>query len=151
MSRTRQSPQRLGNPDKPVTTGYLLDTRVVLWALGDSERLGPVTRAALLETGARVYVSAVSTWELRVKAARGKVTFPDDLEAALARAGMRELPIRQAHVALMTEPYTVMFLTPKDPFDQLLVAQARVERLELVTADPAILKLGLPIVRDARE
>ncbi len=151
MTPPRPSSRRPGSPEQPVTTGYLLDTRVVLWALADSERFGPQTRAALLEAGAQVYVSAVSTWELRVKAAHGKVTMPDDLESALARAGLRELPIRQAHAAIMTEPYTVMFLTPKDPFDQLLVAQARVERLELVTADPAVLKLGLPIVRDARE
>lgn len=130
---------------------YLLDARVVLWVLADSDRLGPATKSALFAAGAAVYVSSVTTWELRIMAARGKVAMPDDIEAALAHAGLRELPLRHSHTAAMAERVSALHPTLDDPFDRIVVAQARLERLELFTVDPAILGAGLLFVRDARK
>ncbi|MGI8522720.1 MAG: type II toxin-antitoxin system VapC family toxin [Nocardioides sp.] len=126
----------------------LLDTHVVLWLIEDHHRLGAETRAALAG-GSPVHVSAASLWELAIKAETGKLDVPDDLPELVAAAGLVWLPITAEHVWTVRQPSG---LTHRDPFDALLVAQARVEAAELVTADQAILAAAPDGVRlrDAR-
>ncbi|HZE16620.1 MAG TPA: type II toxin-antitoxin system VapC family toxin [Mycobacterium sp.] len=93
--------------------------------------------------------SAASTWELAIKAAVGKITLPDDLEDAIDRSAVRDLPVTRRHTLasdLMALPHKDPF---DDPFDAVLVAQATVERLTLLTADAKLLK-ALPDAVDAR-
>lgn len=125
-------------------SGLLLDTHVVLWLLDDSPRLGSQARDRITESAA-VYVSAASTWELAIKAAVGKITLPDDLEDAIDRSALRDLPVTRRHTLVSD----LMALPHKDPFDAVLVAQATVERLTLLTADSKLLK-ALPDAVDAR-
>ncbi|MGV0743903.1 type II toxin-antitoxin system VapC family toxin [Mycolicibacterium sp. XJ870] len=122
----------------------LLDTHVVLWLLEDNPRLGIHTRDRITESGS-VFVSAASTWELAIKATLGKLTLPDDLDGAIDRSGLRDLPITRRHT-LASE---ITALPHKDPFDALLVAQATAERLTLITADAKLLR-ALPDAVDAR-
>ena len=125
-------------------SGLLLDTHVVLWLLDDSPRLGSQGRGQIIGSTA-VYVSAASTWELAIKAAVGKITLPEDLEDAIDRSALRDLPVTRRHTLVSD----LMALPHKDPFDAVLVAQAAVERLTLLTADAKLLK-ALPDAVDAR-
>ncbi|UAL30632.1 type II toxin-antitoxin system VapC family toxin [Nocardioides rotundus] len=120
----------------------LLDTHVVLWLLEDDPRLGPEARASLTEAIA-VHVSAASLWEIAIKQSVGKLTVPDDLPARVEAAGLRWLPLGADHVWATR---TVEGLPHRNPFDRLLVAQALVEGLPLLTADRAL--LGAPLEAD---
>ncbi len=112
----------------------LLDTHVVLWAVAEPERLSASTRAALIAPRNALYLSAASAWEMEIKRALGKLTTPASFDDELARLRLEELPVRLAHTRLLRE----LPDHHKDPFDRLLIAQARAESLVLVTADPAI-------------
>src|SRR5262249_44817102 len=119
----------------PVTTRLLLDTHALLWALGDPRRLPALVVDSLRDPDNDVYVSAVSTWEIAIKAALGKLEA--DLAAtvrALRAADFEELPITIAHtVRVRTLPDQ-----HRDPFDRLLVAQALEDGLTIVTHDPLV-------------
>lgn len=128
-------------------SGWLLDTHVLLWLLTDSPRLGPLSRQLLARSDA-VHASAASTWELAVKVMLGKVEVPRDLPTHLVTAGLVELPVTVEHTDAIRD---VLGLTHHDPFDRLLLAQARTEGLTFLTADAAILDVGLPHVRSAQE
>ena len=125
-------------------TGLLLDTHVLIWLLEDNPRLGIKARAQIKESPA-VVVSAACTWELAIKAALGKLTLPDHIDDAISRSGLQDLPITRRHTlaAGLTAP------PHKDPFDALLMAQASVERLTLLTADAKLLR-AVPDAIDAR-
>lgn len=123
----------------------LLDTHVLLWLLTASPRLG-ATATDAVRAAPQVYVSAVSVVEIRIKQMLGRLVVPDDFSARLDAQGLRELPLGATHAdGLSAYPA----LTPHDPFDRLLVAQAAIERLSLLTADTRLLGLGLPFVVDA--
>ncbi|MEO1064299.1 MAG: type II toxin-antitoxin system VapC family toxin [Actinomycetota bacterium] len=111
--------------------GYLLDTHVVLWLLAGSSAVPAEVLDELSDPGTAVLVSAVVPWEVVVKRALGKLRAPDDLVAQVERAGLSPLPITLEHGAAVGE------LPPlhRDPFDRMLVAQARTEGLTLLTAD----------------
>jgi PIN domain nuclease of toxin-antitoxin system len=115
----------------------LLDTHLLLWALGTPSKLP--TRARSLVAKSDVYVSAASIWEISIKSALGKLTAdPREVLAALGPAGLIELPINGEHAA------RVLDLPPihRDPFDRLLVAQALTEPMRLVTNDAVLAGYG---------
>lgn len=127
----------------------LLDTHVVLWLLTDDASLGPRARA-LLDAATERLVSTASLWEMAIKADVGKLAVPDDLPTRVAAAGLRWLPPTATHTwavrGLRGVPH-------RDPFDRLLLAQASVERLPLLTADQVLLGARVePVVEciDAR-
>ena len=115
----------------------LLDTHVLLWAAAEPDRL-PVAAAALIEDGDNALVfSAASLWEVAIKAGLGRADFTADagvLRRGLVDNGYQELAVTAAHAC------AVAALPPihRDPFDRMLVAQALVEGIALVTADPAL-------------
>ena len=120
----------------------LLDTHIVLWAITGSTRLTRATRR-LMESADEVYVSAASFWEIAIKAGLGKVEAdPDAVAAAIEPSGFLELPVHAAHAARVAR------LPPHhhDPFDRLLIAQALVEPLRLVTADSVLTQYGELVV-----
>jgi PIN domain nuclease of toxin-antitoxin system len=109
----------------------LLDTHVVLWWLADDPQL-PDEIKDKLDHEPDVRVSAATIWEIAVKQALGKITAPADLPERIRESGFGELPIDFAHAMAAGR------LPPihRDPFDRMLVAQARCEGLTLVTRDP---------------
>ena len=112
----------------------LLDTHVLLWAMQDSRALSGTARAHLRKADA-VFVSAVSLWEIAIKASLGKLTIDTArVPEMLAEAGFQELAIRWVHAVKLRE------LPPlhRDPFDRMLVAQAICEPLHLLTHDAAL-------------
>lgn len=117
----------------------LLDTHVALWAITDSPRLADHARSLILDPLNSIHISTASVWEIAIKHMLGKGDMPVSGTQAAAHfqaAGYIELPITNAHVALLET------LPPHhaDPFDRLLIAQALAEPLRLLTHD-ATLKL----------
>lgn len=112
----------------------LLDTHVLLWWDQGDTRLSAPARAAIADTGNRVYVSAASPWEITIKARKGKLRFSGSPVAVIEANGFLPLPISPVHA----EAAGTLAWTHRDPFDRMLVVQARREGLVLVHADPII-------------
>jgi len=109
----------------------LLDTHVLIWLMEGDARLNDQARA-LIANSDEVYVSAASIWEVAIKTRLGKMnTDPEELLELMQRAGLRELPVSARH-AVVTKRLPLLH---GDPFDRLLVAQAIVEPMRLLTAD----------------
>lgn len=111
----------------------LVDSHVALWWLEGSDKLGVEARR-LLGSADEVFFSAATVWELGIKRALGKLDFPDGLAGELVAGGFEELPISAAH----GEAAATLPTHHHDPFDRLLIAQARLQALVLMTADRAI-------------
>ena len=108
----------------------LLDTHVVLWELGGARTVRPGAREAI-ERASELAFSVVSFAEIGVKAAIGKLTVPADLHEHVVRSGLRILGLDPDHgLGVARLP-----MHHRDPFDRLLIAQARSEGLAVVTAD----------------
>jgi PIN domain nuclease of toxin-antitoxin system len=112
----------------------LLDTHVLLWALGESARLSRATQALLEDTSNEVLFSAASIWEIALKASLGRIDFavrPEQIAKSARETGFAELPVTAEAAALVAD------LPPhhRDPFDRLLIAQALIGPMRLYTAD----------------
>jgi len=111
----------------------LLDTHLLLWALSSPEKLSKQTRQRI--ESSEVFASAASIWEISIKSALGKLEAdPNEILVGVEPAGFNHLPILGEHAAKVKE------LPPihKDPFDRLLVAQARFEPMILLTDDAVL-------------
>lgn len=119
---------------------YLLDTNVVLWLFLRSHLVSKKTRALLANPQSTVYVSAAATWEIAIKSRLGKLELPGDpgqyLPDRIERAGLTVLPISTAH----TYGVFSLPLHHRDPFDRLLIAQAQIEGMIVVTSDAVFSK-----------
>ncbi len=124
----------------------LLDTNVLIWFLSGSSRIREEDRALIEAGAAEVVVSAVSILEIATKAAISKLAAPRDLAARVAAAGFRGLPVSLAHA----EGVRDLPLHHRDPFDRLLVAQARLDGLALATADRQLAAYDVPLVSIGR-
>jgi PIN domain nuclease of toxin-antitoxin system len=116
----------------------LLDTHAFLWWITDSARLSPAARRILSLSSNQVFWSAASAWEVGIKYALGRLPLPQPPEDYLPRHlelnAVARLPIAEAH------GYRAAALPPHhaDPFDRMLVAQAQLEDLVVLSADPRI-------------
>lgn len=114
----------------------LLDSHCWLWSISESERLNARALSLFEEMREPLFLSAASSWEIAIKVSLGKLKLPDRPESfvpsRLAAAGIRPLPIEHAHALRVAE------LPPHhaDPFDRLLIAQAQLERMAILSADP---------------
>jgi PIN domain nuclease of toxin-antitoxin system len=119
----------------------LLDTHVVLWALQGTRTVGPRAQEAI-ERATELAFSVVSFAEIGVKAAIGKLVVPDDLHDHIVRSGLQILGLAPDHgVGVAALP-----MHHRDPFDRLLISQARAERLTFVTADTRIAAYDVPMI-----
>ena len=119
----------------------LLDTHLLLWAASEPERLSAKARTLLLDPANQLFFSAASLWEISIKNGLDRADFqvdPRRLWRLLLVNGYRELPVTGEHTVAVNE------LPPlhKDPFDRILIAQARAEGLLLLTVDKAVAKYG---------
>jgi|SRR5690554_6284633 len=121
---------------------FLLDTHTLLWWLGDPDRLSADARVAIRDGSNDVFVSAVSAWEIAIKKRVGRLEAPDDLETQIDKNRFMPLPIGFSH-ALAIEHLPGIH---RDPFDRLLVVQARLETLTIVTRDDIIPKYGVSVL-----
>jgi PIN domain nuclease of toxin-antitoxin system len=121
----------------------LLDTHVFLWWAMGGDRLDGAARSAIADPEDDVYVSAASVWELSIKANLGKIVMPTSIHEALRRSGFLALPITVEHA----EAAGALPRHHADPFDRMLVAQAMLGRMTLVTRDPALRAYGVAILQ----
>jgi PIN domain nuclease of toxin-antitoxin system len=121
----------------------LLDTDALIWVLAAPERLSETTTDAIRSTEHRVFVSVISAWELGIMRREGRVDTPDDLELQMVKEGFDSLPVRMSHA------YAVDLLPDlhNDLFDRMLVAQAQVEGLTLVTSDRSMRHYPIAVMR----
>ncbi len=110
----------------------LLDSHAVYWWLGGSDRLSRQANQLILDRNNTVLVSAVSIYEIELKARRGKVDLPSrELRSALRRNDIGEMPISAEHAEYAAN----LEWNHRDPWDRLLFAQAVLEKCRLVTID----------------
>ncbi len=123
---------------------FLLDTHLLLWAAGRPDLLSAEALALIGDTGSELAFSAVSLWEVAIKNALGRADFSVNLRAlrrGLLENGYREVPVLGEHaLALETLPPH-----HRDPFDRMLVAQARIEGITLLTSDATLARYGEPV------
>lgn len=122
----------------------LLDTHLLLWAAGSPERLPPVALPLLEDPANELFFSAASLWEIAIKRGLGRSDFQVDarvLRRGLLDNGYQELAITAEHAV------SIDSLPPihKDPFDRILVAQATVEGITLLTVDALVAKYPGPV------
>jgi PIN domain nuclease of toxin-antitoxin system len=126
----------------------LVDTHAVIWWLDKDPRLSAAARAAI-STATEALVSAGTLFEIAIKESIGKLDMPAGwTDELLSEEGFSLLPIGTAHAnALRVLPFVAVDGTEiRDPFDRLLVAQAGVEGVPIVTRDPAIRAQGTPTI-----
>jgi PIN domain nuclease of toxin-antitoxin system len=123
----------------------LLDTHAFLWFVAGHARLSRSARRALEQDEATLFLSAASVWEMAIKASLGRLSLPETAAAYVAgklQTGMQMLPLEWSHAAAVeTLPFH-----HRDPFDRVLVAQAQIEDLSIVSGDPVFRKYGVRVV-----
>lgn len=124
----------------------LLDTHVLLWWRLDPARVTQAVQDLFTRPGTDLLWSAASTWEMAIKSGRGRLRLPEPVFVYVQRVIREErltpLPVEHSHAATVE----TMPLHHMDPFDRLLIAQAQVEGVPLVTADPLLRSYGVPLI-----
>ncbi len=124
-------------------TAYLLDTHVLLWAAQDSPSLSAAAHEILSNPANDILISVANIWEVVIKSGLGRSDFlvnPIRLREQALRAGFGELPIRAPHVLEVS----ALPQGHADPFDLILLAQARIEQVTLLTSDQKVLDYAEP-------
>jgi PIN domain nuclease of toxin-antitoxin system len=121
----------------------LLDSHILLWWLNDDRKLKPVERVAISDSDSEVYVSSASLWELSIKRASGRLNAPEDLQELVVKSELKPLPILFGHA----EAAGRLPSNHADPFDRMLIAQAQIEDLTIVTRDRAFAKYDVKILK----
>ena len=119
----------------------LIDTHATIWWLAGDKRLSATARDAIAGAGVEAGVSVASVWEASIKRTAGRLKGPD-LAAAVSAARLPFLRIDERHAKLAGE----LPLVHRDPFDRMLVAQASIEQLAIVTTDGNIAKYDVTVV-----
>jgi PIN domain nuclease of toxin-antitoxin system len=118
----------------------LLDSHALLWSLFEPNRLSDHARSLIGDTGNEVFISQASLWEVTIKIAKGKLAVPSSsikpILAELRDLGFQRIPLKDEHLAVLESLPT--FPDHKDPVDRLLVAQAIVEELPVLSVDAKI-------------
>ena len=124
----------------------LLDTQVWLWTLIDPDRLGRAARDLFEDHRQPLYLSAASSWEIAIKVALGRLELPEPPEryvpARMAAQGVSSVAVEHVHalrVASLPQLHG-------DPFDRVLIAQAQVEKMAILTADAAFSRYDVEVV-----
>ena len=116
----------------------LLDTHVWLWMTSEPERLSPGALALVEDTANEVLLSAASAWEIAIKVGLGKLHLPEPpsryIPSRMQAGGVTPLPVTLAHAAAVAD----LPRHHRDPFDRMLVAQARLEAIPILTSDPQL-------------
>ncbi|PZU41080.1 MAG: PIN domain nuclease [Microbacterium sp.] len=126
----------------------LLDTNAALWLYHDSRDLGALSRRRI-GRATRVFYSAATVLEITIKHMLGRLPLPggQDFPSVFESSGLVELPLTARHAVMLA---AFPALARHDPFDRMLLAQARAEGLDLITSDATMLSLDEPWIIDAR-
>jgi PIN domain nuclease of toxin-antitoxin system len=119
----------------------LLDTNALLWLLNDDRRLAPRARQ-IIENSQGIAVSEVSLWEISIKVSIGKLQSVPELLDTVRDLGFRRLSLSDEHLRF----YETLPLLHRDPFDRMLVAQASIEGMSLLTSNSFLDSYGISVV-----
>lgn len=118
---------------------FLLDSHALLWSLYAPPELSLAARKKIEDEANPIFFSAASVWEIAIKTAKGRLETEDRFVAAISEMGFVEVPVRAVHAWEVQRLPAIH----GDPFDRILVAQARVERLTLITRDRFLADYGI--------
>lgn len=125
---------------------YLLDTVAWLWSVHAEERLGGEVQAILENREEEIYLSAATSWELSIKMRLGKLNFPGPpavvVPAFMAKQGLRSLAVTHLHAVKVYD----LPSHHADPFDRMIIAQAMVEEMTVLTSDRAFEKYQIDVL-----
>jgi PIN domain nuclease of toxin-antitoxin system len=121
----------------------LLDTHIFIWWLTRERQLSPAAVAAIQDPDNEVFLSLATAWEIGIKKGINKLDAPDDLEEQMALHQFAALPITFAHARAVG----LLPMLHRDPFDRMLVAQAQVEEMTILTRDPRIGRYEVSTIR----
>lgn len=120
----------------------LLDTHALIWSLEDSPRLSAAARTIIEDSANVILVSAASAWEITIKRTLGRLAAPEDLQEAIEAAGFTQRSITFAdagRIGTLPEHH-------RDPFDRMLVAQALVDGVPIISCDPLVAQYPIQII-----
>lgn len=123
---------------------FLLDTHILLWFLENDSKLSDRLREVITNPENLIFVSAISAWEISIKQSLGKLIAPANLEEALRFSRFEVLSMTLAHGIKVAD----LPLHHKDPFDRMLIAQALVEGLTIITVDQKFKFYDVPLFSD---
>lgn len=122
----------------------LLDTNALIWWLSEDGKLGRAATALIAHAESEILVSIVSLWEVTVKWRTGKIALTgSELLDGLVAETIEPMPIRTSHLRALES----LAFHHRDPFDHLILAQAKVERAAIVTSDHEMARYGIPCIR----
>ncbi len=128
------------------TRRALLDTHTFLWWITDNPQLSSRVREIISDGNNELFLSAASGWEIAIKAQLGRLQLPDNLEHFISEQltinAIYGLPVQMSHALHVS----VLPNHHQDPFDRILVAQAQLENLAILTADPQIARYPVKVV-----
>lgn len=124
----------------------LIDTHVVIWVLADDHRLSPIARRLVEDDEHLCFLSVACVWEIAIKRSIGKLeappTFPGEFHLEMMHRGIPSLPIYDRHAAAVAD----MPLHHRDPFDRLLLAQAQVEGMSILSRDEKLRRYDVDVI-----
>jgi PIN domain nuclease of toxin-antitoxin system len=122
---------------------YLIDTNIFLWSLGDEKKLKSIVRNAITGPQNQIFISVASLWEISIKHRKGKLPLNTTIQECVESSSFEVLNIQLNHIiTLDTLP-----IFHHDPFDRLLIAQAKAENLTFITSDEKIWKYDLSLLK----
>ena len=122
--------------------GYLLDTHIFLWSLDEIKRLTKEVTKILKDPQNRIFVSVATAWEISIKHKKGKLPLKTTLEECFRKSNFEVLEINLPHILQLENLPNYH----KDPFDRMLVAQAIIEKLMIITQDEKIKKYDVSVL-----
>ncbi len=125
---------------------YLLDTHTFLWWNLDDAQLSPLARELIADGSHEIFLSAATAWEIAIKAARGRLTLPEEpagyISSRINLHGFQALPVHIHHAAHVYQ----LPLHHTDPFDRLLIAQSQIESMPIISVDADIRKYEVEVI-----
>lgn len=122
---------------------FLIDTQIFLWWMEKSKRLSKNLYQLLNDSQNRIFLSVGTIWEIIIKRAKKKLKLSLDIEEGIKSSGFSVLPIEITHVLGIEDLPAIH----QDPFDRILVAQAKAEELVIITSDPKIKKYPIRVYK----
>lgn len=124
---------------------YLIDTQILIWLLGLSDKLPKNILKLLTNSKNEIFVSAVSVWEIAIKTSIGKLTFPFDIKDILHEIEKLKINILEINCNHLIKVAELPF-HHKDPFDRLIISQAKIENLPLISSDNNFKKYDVKLI-----
>ena len=122
---------------------YLLDTHSLLWAIFEPDKLSADAQEIILDRNNIICVSLISLWEISIKQNIGRLDIPEEFFEVVRKGGFEMLPLTIPQI----EQYRILPLHHRDPFDRMLIIQARQQKLIFITRDSEINKYDVEIVK----